>query len=50
LPYLQLTELAVDHPDFMDLYKNLVINILLKYGPITTVIICTVITIIQLRR
>ena len=50
LPYLKQTEFALDNAQFLDLYKNLVLNVLFRYVPMAAVTICTGLTIAQLRR
>lgn len=50
LPYLKQTEFALSNSQFLDLYKNLVLNVLFRYVPMAAVTICTGLTIAQLRR
>ncbi|KAL8582904.1 hypothetical protein ACOMHN_057057 [Nucella lapillus] len=50
LPYLKLTEFAVNNSHFMNLYKNLVLNVLFRYVIMGVISVCTVLTISQLKR
>ncbi|XP_070173761.1 FMRFamide receptor-like [Littorina saxatilis] len=50
LPNLKLTQFALDNPEFLNVYKNLVLNVVFRYVPMATVSTCTGLTIAQLKR
>ncbi|KAL8582909.1 hypothetical protein ACOMHN_057062 [Nucella lapillus] len=50
LPYLKLTEFALNNTHFMNLYKNLALNVLFRYVTMGVSFVCTVLTIAQLKR
>nr|KAG5688314.1 hypothetical protein BaRGS_009946 [Batillaria attramentaria] len=50
LPYLTLTDFALNNSHFLDVYKNIGLNALFRLVPMATVAVCSALTIVQLRR
>ncbi|XP_076454448.1 uncharacterized protein LOC143289334 [Babylonia areolata] len=50
LAYLKLTPFALSNARFLNLYKNLVLNVLFRYVTMCVISVCTGVTIAQLKR